>query len=161
MYQSESTAKLKRKGLNVGSCGAMKASEIETSVQTRMLMERLRSKFSEKSWNETLYIVHRCLEKPIGMLGSSVNQLFLNCVASLQKSLNVTSFTGMVTRLDAISKLTGLGSHLSPNDTAYYITSDMFYLEIILKSSGEVLDVRVAHHGEAPVVSKELTELLR
>ncbi|XP_039609338.1 mediator of RNA polymerase II transcription subunit 1 isoform X2 [Polypterus senegalus] len=73
----------------------------------------------------------------------------------------VTSFTGIVTRLDAISKLQGLGSHRSPNDTAYYITSDMFYLEIILKSSGEVMDVRVAHHGEAPVISKELTELLR
>lgn len=45
-----------------------------------------------------------------------------------------------------------LGSHLSPNGTECYITSDMFYVEVQLDPTGLLCDVKVAHHGENPVV---------
>lgn len=45
-----------------------------------------------------------------------------------------------------------LGSHLSANGTECYITSDMFYVEVQLDPTGLLCDVKVAHHGENPVV---------
>lgn len=46
-----------------------------------------------------------------------------------------------------------LGSHLSPSGTECYITSDMFYVEVQLDNSGQLVDVKVAHQGENPTVS--------
>lgn len=48
-----------------------------------------------------------------------------------------------------------LGSHLSPSGTECYITSDMFYVEVQLDTSGQLVDVKVAHQGENPTVSNE------
>ncbi|KAL4635399.1 mediator of RNA polymerase II transcription subunit 1-like, partial [Arapaima gigas] len=45
-----------------------------------------------------------------------------------------------------------LGSHLSPAETACYLTSDMFYVEVLLCEDGGVEDVKLAQHKEAPVV---------
>lgn len=49
--------------------------------------------------------------------------------------------------------LNRLGSHLSPSGTECYITSDMFYVEVQLDTSGQLVDVKVAHQGENPTVS--------
>lgn len=46
-----------------------------------------------------------------------------------------------------------LGSHLSPSGTECYITMDMFYVEVQLDTSGQLVDVKVAHQGESPTVS--------
>ncbi|KAA0704914.1 Mediator of RNA polymerase II transcription subunit 1 [Triplophysa tibetana] len=54
-----------------------------------------------------------------------------------------------------------LGSHLSPTETVCYLTADMFYIEVVLLLGGKVEDVRVAHHGEAPVSSPSFLQLLR
>lgn len=35
-----------------------------------------------------------------------------------------------------------------------YLTADLFYLEVLLLPSGEVQEVKVAPHGEHPVVSR-------
>lgn len=53
-----------------------------------------------------------------------------------------------------------LGSHLSPSHTECYITSDMFYVEVHLDKAGKLVDVKVAHHGENPVVRGGLMWLL-
>lgn len=45
-----------------------------------------------------------------------------------------------------------LGSHLSASGTECYITSDMFYVEVQLDPAGQLCDVKVAHHGENPMV---------
>ena len=49
-----------------------------------------------------------------------------------------------------------LGSHLSPTETACYLTADLFYLEVLLKPDGGVEDVKVALHGEPPLVCSAL-----
>lgn len=51
-----------------------------------------------------------------------------------------------------------LGSHLSPSETECYITSDMFYVEVQLDTIGQLIDVKVAHHGENPAVSEKNME---
>ncbi|KAG7488641.1 hypothetical protein MATL_G00037430 [Megalops atlanticus] len=66
----------------------------------------------------------------------------------------------MVSRLETIAKWRGLGSHLSPTETTCYLTSDMFYLEVMLLPGGGVEDVKVAHHGEAPAhLEKDLIKI--
>lgn len=52
-----------------------------------------------------------------------------------------------------LSLLHRLGSHLSPSGTECYITSDMFYVEVQLDTTGQLVDVKVAHQGENPTVS--------
>ena len=52
-----------------------------------------------------------------------------------------------------LSCVNRLGSHLSPSGTECYITSDMFYVEVQLDASGQLVDVKVAHQGENPTVS--------
>lgn len=52
-----------------------------------------------------------------------------------------------------LSCVNRLGSHLSPSGTECYITSDMFYVEVQLDSTGQLVDVKVAHQGENPTVS--------
>lgn len=52
-----------------------------------------------------------------------------------------------------LSCMNRLGSHLSPSGTECYITSDMFYVEVQLDASGQLVDVKVAHQGENPTVS--------
>ncbi|KAJ8375106.1 hypothetical protein SKAU_G00056860, partial [Synaphobranchus kaupii] len=125
----------------------------------KSILSQLRSKYSEKPWNETMQLVRRCMDK--SKSDSRSSQLFLNCLGRLHEALNVSSLTTMVSRLEMIAKQRGLGSHQSPTETTCYLTSDMFYLEVLLLPGGDVEDVKVAHHGEAPVSWEPLLALLR
>ena len=51
-----------------------------------------------------------------------------------------------------LNSLLRLNSHVSPSGTTCYITSDMFYIEVQLEKDGNVIDAKLAHLGEAPVV---------
>ncbi|KAI1889238.1 hypothetical protein AGOR_G00177090 [Albula goreensis] len=123
------------------------------------LVSHLRSKYAEKPWNETIQLVRRCMDKSRSDPRSS--QLLLSCLERLHGALNVSSLMSMVSKLEMIAKQRGLGSHLSPTETTCYLTSDLFYLEVLLLPSGDVEDVKVAHHGEAPVSCEPLLKLLR
>ncbi|XP_035268619.1 mediator of RNA polymerase II transcription subunit 1 isoform X2 [Anguilla anguilla] len=122
-------------------------------------LSQLRSKYAEKPWNETLQLVRRCMDK--SKTDSRSSPLYLRCLGRIHEALNVSSLTAMVSRLEMIAKQRGLGSHRSPTETTYYLTSDMFYLEVLLLPGGGVEDVKVAHHGEAPVSWEALLTLLR
>uniref|UniRef100_W5N208 Mediator of RNA polymerase II transcription subunit 1 n=1 Tax=Lepisosteus oculatus TaxID=7918 RepID=W5N208_LEPOC len=126
----------------------------------KSLITALHLKYVEKPWSETINLVCRCMEKRKKDSNVPSKQL-LDCLERLHKALNATSFTDMVTRLEIIAKHKGLGSHLSPSEDVCYITSDIFYLEVLFQPAGEVADVKVAHHGEAPVSSEMLCNLLR
>lgn len=43
-----------------------------------------------------------------------------------------------------------LNAHVSPSGTTCYITSNMFYVEVQLEMDGKVVDVKLAHLGDAP-----------
>ncbi|XP_075436264.1 mediator of RNA polymerase II transcription subunit 1 [Ascaphus truei] len=80
---------------------------------------------------------------------------------TLQKALKMSSLSAMTDRLESIARQNGLGSHLSPSGTDCYITSDMFYVEVQLDPAGLLSDVKVAHHGEPPMLCPELVQQLR
>ncbi|XP_077081111.1 mediator of RNA polymerase II transcription subunit 1-like isoform X2 [Siphateles boraxobius] len=129
------------------------------SMKTKTLMSALKSKYADKSWNETMQLVRRCMDKTKG--DGRVCEPITKCLEKINEALNVSSLTGMVSRLEMIAKQRGLGSHLSPTETVCYLTSDLFYIEVVLLPGGRVEDVRTAHHGETPVSSPSLLQLLR
>ncbi|XP_057178334.1 mediator of RNA polymerase II transcription subunit 1 isoform X1 [Triplophysa rosa] len=128
-------------------------------MKTKTFTPDLKSKYAAKSWNETIQLVRRCMDKTRS--DSRVCEPIAKCLQKINEALNVSSLTAMVSRLEMIAKQKGLGSHLSPTETVCYLTADMFYIEVVLLPGGEVEDVRVAHHGEAPVSSPSFLQLLR
>ncbi|XP_071592983.1 mediator of RNA polymerase II transcription subunit 1-like [Heliangelus exortis] len=71
------------------------------------------------------------------------------------------SLFSVMNRLESLSKQKGLNVYASPGGTTCYITSDMFYIEVQLEKNGNVMDVKLAHLGEAPVVCDDLLQHLR
>uniref|UniRef100_A0A670YQW2 Mediator of RNA polymerase II transcription subunit 1 n=1 Tax=Pseudonaja textilis TaxID=8673 RepID=A0A670YQW2_PSETE len=126
------------------------------------LLERLHVKFNPNSrpWTETMKLVRQVMEKRI-VMNSGGHQNLITCLETLQKALKVSSLPAMTDRLESIARQNGLGSHLSANGTECYITSDMFYVEVHLDTTGQLRDVKVAHHGENPVSCPELVQNLR
>ncbi|XP_051537916.1 mediator of RNA polymerase II transcription subunit 1 [Myxocyprinus asiaticus] len=128
-------------------------------MKTKYSMSDLKSKYADKSWNETVQLVRRCMDKT--KADSRVCEPITKCLQKINEALNVSSLKAMVSRLEMVAKQRGLGSHLSPTETVCYLTADLFYIEVVMLPGGQVEDVRVAHHGEVPVSSTSLLHLLR
>ncbi|NWX84152.1 MED1 polymerase, partial [Nothoprocta pentlandii] len=122
-------------------------------IPTNALMEKLHLKYEQKPWAETLKLVHFCMDKPPRRpVSNPVAGPLLSCMEKIRRTLNAKSLFSVMNRLESLSKQKGLNSHVSPSGTACYITSDMFYIEVQLEKDGKVMDVKLAHLGEAPVV---------
>ncbi|CAI5658793.1 unnamed protein product [Oreochromis niloticus] len=135
----------------------------EAEKQSRMaaLLERLHAKHNaSRPWQETCKVVRQAMEKR-GVMNAAGHQLLLNCLETLQRALKVSSLPSMTDRLESIARQNMLGSHLSPSGTECYITMDMFYVEVQLDTSGQLVDVKVAHQGESPTSCPELFQHLR
>ncbi|XP_050161302.1 mediator of RNA polymerase II transcription subunit 1-like isoform X5 [Myiozetetes cayanensis] len=76
-------------------------------------------------------------------------------------SCRAKSMFSVMNALESLSRQKGLNVHVSPSGTSCYITSTMFYLEAQLGKDGNVMDVKLAHFGEAPMVCDDLVQLLR
>ncbi|XP_074754288.1 mediator of RNA polymerase II transcription subunit 1-like [Athene noctua] len=125
-------------------------------------MERLRLKYQQKPWTETLNLVHFCMDKPLPQpVSNDPDGPLLSCMEKLQRTLYAKSLFSVMNRLESLSKQKGLNTHISPSGTACYITSSMFYIEVQLEKDGKVIDVKVAHLGEAPEVCDDLAQHLR
>ncbi|XP_043910876.1 mediator of RNA polymerase II transcription subunit 1 [Protopterus annectens] len=135
--------------------------ETEKLNKKKFSFEKLHIKYGQnRPWPETMKVVRQAMEKrPV--LSPGDHQHLVNCLESLQKALQVGSLSSMTDRLESIARQNNLSSHLSPSGTVCYITSDMFYLEVVLDPSGEVCDVKVAHLGENLVSCPELVQHLR
>uniref|UniRef100_A0A3Q2E9X5 Mediator of RNA polymerase II transcription subunit 1 n=1 Tax=Cyprinodon variegatus TaxID=28743 RepID=A0A3Q2E9X5_CYPVA len=92
-------------------------------------ISNLHCKFAEKSWNDTFQLVRRCME--ISRDESKPCEPLVRSLERLQEEM---------------------GFHFA--DATCYLTADLFYLEVLLLPSGEVQEVKVATHGEHPVVSR-------
>ncbi|TRZ17911.1 hypothetical protein HGM15179_009181 [Zosterops borbonicus] len=79
----------------------------------------------------------------------------------LAPKASAKSMFSVMNTLEVLSRQKGLTVHVSPSGTACYITSMMFYVEIQLEKNGDVMDVKLAHFEEAPVVCDDLVHLLR
>lgn len=62
----------------------------------------------------------------------------------------------MLERLESISKQVGLKFTHGHSGTDIFISSDMFYVEVLLEpASGTVKDVKIAHNSDAVVSIRE------
>ncbi|KAM9387463.1 mediator of RNA polymerase II transcription subunit 1-like [Phaethornis superciliosus] len=136
--------------------GAVKA------ISTNTLMEQLHLKYEQRPWSETLKLVHFCMDKPLRQPVSNAPEgPLLSCMEKIQRTLNAKSLFSVMNRLESLSKQKGLNVYVSPGGTICYITSDMFYIEVQMEKNGNVMDVKLAHLGEAPVVCDDLLQHLR
>ncbi|XP_074841585.1 mediator of RNA polymerase II transcription subunit 1-like [Carettochelys insculpta] len=127
-------------------------------ISASALMDRLHLKYAQKPWIETLKLVRLCMDKP---RRDTPHNPLLSSLEKIQRTLNAKSLSTVMNRLEFLSKQKGLKSHISPSGTACYLTSDTFYIEVELEKDGKVIDVKLAHLGEAPVVCDDLVQLLR
>ncbi|NXR31434.1 MED1 polymerase, partial [Zosterops hypoxanthus] len=120
---------------------------------TNALMEQLRLKYQQRPWTETLKLVYFCtdnaLRKPVS---DAPDGLLLSCMEKIERTINAKSIFSVMNTLEVLSRQKGLTVHVSPSGTACYITSMMFYVEIQLEKNGDVMDVKLAHFEEAPVL---------
>uniref|UniRef100_A0A8B9ZK59 Mediator of RNA polymerase II transcription subunit 1 n=1 Tax=Anas platyrhynchos TaxID=8839 RepID=A0A8B9ZK59_ANAPL len=132
-----------------------------TVTSINALMEQLYLKYQQKPWTETLKLVHFCMDKPLRCpVSNDPGSPLLLCMEKIQRTLNAKSLFSMMNRLESLSRQKGLNSHVSPSGTTCYITSDMFYIEVQLEKDGNVIDAKLAHLGEAPVICDDLVEHL-
>uniref|UniRef100_A0A674AG63 Mediator of RNA polymerase II transcription subunit 1 n=1 Tax=Salmo trutta TaxID=8032 RepID=A0A674AG63_SALTR len=148
---------------------AEEGTEAEKQSRVNALLERLHAKHNaSRPWQETSKVVRQAMEKR-GQMNAAGHQLLLTCLETLQKALKATLsliclplfLSNPTPPLPSSSSPTRLGSHLSPSGTECYITSDMFYVEVQLDTAGQLVDVKVAHHGENPASCPELIQHLR
>ncbi|OXB59881.1 hypothetical protein ASZ78_013235, partial [Callipepla squamata] len=103
-----------------------------------------------------------CQDKPRrSPVSNAPDGPLLLCMEKLQRTLNDKSLFSVMNRLESLSKQKGLNSHVSPSGTVCYITSNMFYIEVQLEKDGRVMDAKLAHLGEAPVVCDDVVQHLR
>ncbi|KFP74405.1 Mediator of RNA polymerase II transcription subunit 1, partial [Apaloderma vittatum] len=129
-------------------------------ISTNALMEQLRLKYQQKPWTETMKLVHFCMDKPRPP-GNAPEGPLHSCMEKIQRTLNAKSLFSVMNRLESLSKQKGLSAHVSPSGTTCYITSNMFYIEVQMEMDGKVIDVKLAHLGETPVVCDDLVQHLR
>ena len=70
------------------------------------------------------------------------------CLDTLQQSMKVTTMQGIIERLESISRQLSLKLMPGPTGLELFISSDMFYLEVSLESTGNVKDVKIHHEGK-------------
>ncbi|XP_066601821.1 mediator of RNA polymerase II transcription subunit 1 [Prorops nasuta] len=118
--------------------------------QMELLMEKLRSKSSTfKSLVETAKNMRMAmLDKRFALDSVEKNQL-QKCLDTLQHSIKVTSLQSMVERLESLTRQLGLKFMIpGPPGTELFISSDMFFLEVLLEPTGVVKDVKIHHEGK-------------
>lgn len=125
--------------------------------QMELLMERLRSKSSQyKPLQDTSKHIRMAMLEKRYALDSVEKSNLQKCLDSMQYCIKVTTRQGLVERLESLSRQLGL-KFMDDNDNLF-ISSDMFYLEIILDGNGKVRDVKV--HHECKIEQQSCKELV-
>ncbi|XP_057655941.1 mediator of RNA polymerase II transcription subunit 1 [Diorhabda carinulata] len=115
--------------------------------QLEILMEKLRSKASQcKSLQEISKNVRMTLLEKRYASDSVEKSQHQKCLDTLQHCIKVTSLQSMVERLESLTRQLGLKFVVEPSGV--FISSDMFYLEIVLGATGSVEDVKIHHEGK-------------
>ncbi|KAI4487733.1 hypothetical protein M0802_011879 [Mischocyttarus mexicanus] len=141
-----------QKPSNGQPCPSTSSTEVEkgNEWQMELMMEKLRSKASGmKSLIETAKSLRMTmLDKRFAIDSVEKNQL-QRCLDTLQHSIKVTSLQSMVERLESLTRQLGLKFMMSgPPGTELFISSDMFFLEVLLETTGVVKDVKIHHEGK-------------
>ncbi|KAH9644788.1 hypothetical protein HF086_007876 [Spodoptera exigua] len=118
-------------------------------LQKEILMEKLRSKTSQfKNLTETSKGVRMALLDKRWGIDSADRMILKKCLDSLQHCIKVSSLQSLIERLECLSRQLGLKFVVGTSGVNLFISSDMFYLEILVESSGSVKDVKIHHEGK-------------
>ncbi|RZF45752.1 hypothetical protein LSTR_LSTR012683 [Laodelphax striatellus] len=124
--------------------------------QMEMLMEKLRSKSGQfKSFLESAKALRMCLLEKRYPVDSLERSQLHKCLDTLQQNIKVATLQAMVERLESVSRQLGLKFVAGPTGLDWFISSDMFYLEVVLEASGGVKDVKIHHEGKVEQQSCE------
>lgn len=127
--------------------------------QMELLMERLRTKATQhKTFPELSKSMRMSLLEKRYALDNVEKTNLQKCLDSMQHCIKVTTRQGLVERLESLSRQLGL-KFMEDTNGLLFISSDMFYLEIVLDSgSGQVQDVKV--HHECKIEQQSCNELV-
>lgn len=142
--------------------GVMKPPEVSGSLA--LLMDKIRKKATQyKGWPELVKITKNTLvdkRSPI-ITDSNERSQVEKALDTMQRNIKVSGLRSMVERLETVTRQLGLKFHTVPTGEDVFISSDMFYVEVVLDpASGYVNDVKIAHQSD-PVSCHELTLVLR
>ncbi|CAH1238781.1 MED1 [Branchiostoma lanceolatum] len=147
------------------SGGKLSSSKDEKSEALSALMQRLRTKSAQiKSWSDTSKLVRSMVWTSLNdkrAVDNLDHSRLRKCINALQKALKVTTLPSMVERLDSVARQVGLNFKVTSSGHECCISSELFYVEIRLDTSGGVQDVRVAHHGSESQSCPEMLRVLR
>lgn len=118
-------------------------------LQKEILMEKLRSKTSQyKNLAETSKAVRMTMLDKRWAVDSADKMILQKCLDSLQHCIKVSSLQSLIERLECLSRQLGLKFVVGTSGLNMFISSDMFYLEILVESSGAVKDIKIHHEGK-------------
>ncbi|XP_061390181.1 mediator of RNA polymerase II transcription subunit 1, partial [Musca vetustissima] len=125
--------------------------------QRELLMERIRSHSSQhKTFPELSKAMRMGMLEKRYPLDAVEKANLQKCLDNMQHCIKVTSRQGLVERLESLSRQLSL--KFSDDSKALFISTDMFYLEILLDSNGSLTDVKV--HHESKVEQQSCSELV-
>ncbi|XP_016959433.3 mediator of RNA polymerase II transcription subunit 1 isoform X2 [Drosophila biarmipes] len=135
--------------------------EKNKQIQQETMMEKLRAKYRSKpkSYEEIkksvrMYFIEK--HYPLDPLCKATLQSALD---KLQHYIKVTSRHGLVERLESLSRQLGL--KFMEDQQLLFISTDMFYVEILLDAAGSLSDVKVHHECKIEQQSSELVACLK
>ncbi|XP_025200596.1 mediator of RNA polymerase II transcription subunit 1 isoform X1 [Melanaphis sacchari] len=121
-------------------------------LQMQLMMEKLRSKALQSQYKPLTDSIKNIklalLEKRINV-DPNEKCLVQKSLDLLQQNIKVTTLQTMIERLDSVSRHLGLKFTVGPSGKDIFVSSDMFYLEIILEDNGGVKDVKIHHDGKS------------
>lgn len=121
-------------------------------------MERLRTKtVQHKSFPELSKAMRMSMLEKRYALDTVEKTNLQKCLDSMQHCIRVTTRQGLIERLESLSRQLGL-KFMEDTNGLLFISSDMFYLEIVLDKTGTVQDVKV--HHECKIEQQSCQELV-
>uniref|UniRef100_A0A8D8LNG0 Mediator of RNA polymerase II transcription subunit 1 n=1 Tax=Cacopsylla melanoneura TaxID=428564 RepID=A0A8D8LNG0_9HEMI len=131
-------------------------------AQCDMLMEKLKTKSSQyKPFFEMAKALRMTILEKRYAIDNVERSHLQKCLDVLQQSIKVNSLQAMVERLESISRQLGLKFMAGQSGFDWFISSDMFYLEVVLEASGNVKDVKIHHEGRDQQSCEELIQCLQ
>lgn len=124
--------------------GPLGSADKNKQWQRELLMERLRTHSAQnKSFAELSKAMRMSMLEKRYSLDPTERGTLQKCLDSMQHCIKVTTRQGLIERLESLSRQLGL--KFMEDTSGLFISSDMFYLEIVLDAAGTLSDVKVHH----------------
>ena len=111
-----------------------------------LLLDRLRSKASSlKPFPELSRSMRQTLMDRRFALDSAEKAILQKCLDRFQERIPVRTAAGMAERLETVGRKIGLKFMGAPVHGCYYLSTEMFYVEINIDAAGNVNEAKIHH----------------